>query len=172
MLARTTLMIVFSGNYAHAIDAKNRLAIPAKHRSRMDPERDGKCLVVVPGQPADRLWLYTERHFEQLAARADSTLIPDDDQLRFDQAYFPLAEYLEIDAQGRILVPEWMVKRANLGHDVVICGVRDHLELRRRDTFEKELDLNWQQHRELQLKARSAYQDRRRQTGPDEAGSH
>lgn len=165
-------MVVFSGNFAHAIDTKNRLAIPAKHRSKIDPERDGQCLVIVPGTPADRLWLYTERKFEELAARGDTGLIPDEDQLEFDQAYFPLAEYLEIDSQGRILVPEWMLAKAGLGRDIVICGVRDHLELRRRDVFEKEKELNWPRHRELQLKARGAYQELRRQTGPDGVGSH
>lgn len=159
--------MVFAGYFEHAIDAKNRLAIPAKIRGRLDPERDGKGFVIVPGQPADRLWLYTERRFEDLAAQADSALIPDDDQLRFEQVFFPLAEYLDLDNQGRILVPERMRKRARLDREVVICGVRDHLEIRRRDEFEKEIDESWEQYREYQLKARSAYRNLRRQPGED-----
>lgn len=159
--------MVFTGFYEHAIDPKNRLAIPAKHRSQIDPKRDGNGLYLVPGQPPDRLWLYTVRHFEQLAARADSALIPDDNQLRFEQVFFPLAEHVECDSQGRILIPERMLRQARLGREVVICGVRDHLEIRRRDDFEKELDGAWQQYRELQIKARDVYANRGRQPGPE-----
>jgi MraZ protein len=159
--------MVFTGFYEHQIDPKNRLAIPAKHRSQIDPERDGAGFYLVPGQPADSLWLYTPCRFEQLVDRADSSLIPDDDQLRFDQVFFTLAEHVECDTQGRILLPERMLRQAGIGREVVICGVRDHLEIRRRDDFDKELQRNWQQYRELQMKARDAYSQRRRQPGPE-----
>ena len=162
--------MVLSGYSTHAIDAKNRLAIPAKFRSRIDAEGHDGRLVVTPGDPPDRLWLYTDRRFEQMAEGSGSTLFEEDEILQHDQLFFPMAEYLEIDAQGRILVPEWMVERANLGRDVVICGVRDHLEVRRRDAFEKELDSGWQGFPEIRRRARDAYKKRGRQTGP-EAGS-
>ncbi len=159
--------VVFIGYFEHAIDAKNRLSIPSKFRSRLDPERDGTGFVIVPGRASNQLWLYTERHFEELAARADSALIPDDDQLKFEQVFFPLAEFLDLDSQGRILLPDKMLRWADLGREVVICGVRDHLEIRRRDEeFEKEFDKYWELCREYQLKARRAYQDSGRQTGP------
>ena len=159
--------MIFTGYYEHMIDAKHRLAIPAKFRSRLDPQRDGTALVMVPGQPANTLWLYTERHFERLAERVDSALIPDDDQLRFDQIFFTLAEILDLDSQGRILVPERMMARAGLGREVVICGVRDHAEIRPRENFEKEVDEDWRRYREYQLRARAAYQEQRRQIGPE-----
>ncbi len=161
--------MIFAGYFEHTIDAKNRLAIPAKFRSKMDPDEDGIGFVIVPGQPADRLWMYPEKHFERLAGKAESALIPDDDQLRFDQVFFPLAESLDLDSQGRVLLPDRMLKRVQLGKDVVISGVRDHLEIRRREEFEKELDKAWDTYRESQLKARGAYKDSRRQPG-QEAG--
>jgi len=151
--------MIFTGYYEHTIDAKHRLAIPAKFRSRLDPERDGTALVMVPGQPANTLWLYTERHFERLAERVDSALIPDDDQLRFDQIFFTLAEILDLDSQGRILVPERMMARAGLGREVVICGVRDHAEIRPRENFEKKVDEDWSRYREYQLRVRPANQE-------------
>ncbi|MCG8406063.1 MAG: hypothetical protein MI923_12775 [Phycisphaerales bacterium] len=159
--------MIFTGFFEHSIDAKNRLAIPSKIRSRMNPKRDGKGFVMVPGQPANTLWLYTERHFEMLAERADSVLIPDDDQLQFEQIFFTLAEFLDVDAQGRILVPERMLARARLGREVVICGVRDHLEIRPRKDFENQIDEAWEQYREYQLRARKAYMDSTRQAGPE-----
>ncbi|MFQ5503067.1 MAG: division/cell wall cluster transcriptional repressor MraZ [Phycisphaerae bacterium] len=159
--------MIFTGYFEHTIDAKNRLAIPSRFRSRMDPEADGKAFVIVPGQPPNTLWLYTERHFERLSARADSALIPNDDQLRFEQIFYPLAEILDLDTQGRILVPERMILRAELGREVVICGVRDHAEIRPREGFDEQVDEAWRHYRESQLKARKVYQETRRQSGPE-----
>lgn len=159
--------MIFTGYYEHTIDAKHRLAIPAKFRSRLDPERDGTALVMVPGQPSNTLWLYTERHFESLAERVDSALIPDDDQLRLDQVFFTLAEILDLDSQGRILVPERMMARVGLGREVMICGVRDHAEIWPRENFEKKVDEGWNRYREYQLRVLAANQERRRQTGPE-----
>ncbi len=157
--------MIFTGYYEHTIDSKNRLAMPAKFRSRMDAEVDGTAFVMVPGQPSSTLWLYTERHFDALAGREDSELIPDDDQLRFEQMYYMLAERLELDTQGRILVPERMLKRSGLGGEVVICGVRDHVEIRPRQGFDEEVDEAWSHYREYQIRAREASFAKRRQSG-------
>jgi len=135
--------MVFIGHYEHAIDEKNRLAIPAKYRSQWDPERDGRGFVIVPGRPQGSLWLYTERTFEQMASASLSKLNPDARDLEFEQRYFPLVQSAELDTQGRILIPEKMRRKARLGREVVICGVRDHLEIRPREEFEKILDLCW-----------------------------
>jgi DNA-binding transcriptional regulator/RsmH inhibitor MraZ len=132
----------------------------------MDPERDGKNFVIIRGRPDDRLWLYPERYFEELAGQARSGLIPDGDQMRFDQLYFPAAELAELDTQGRILIPERMLRRAGLGREVIIWGVRDHLEIRRPGDTEKELEEGWGLCLEFQEKARASYDDVRRQPGP------
>ena len=161
--------MIFAGHHEHSIDAKHRLAIPAKFRSRLDPDRDGTGFYIVPGQPSTTLWLYTERHFERLSARPSSDLIPDENQLRFEQLFYPWAELVDLDGQGRILVPERMLRRAGLGRDVVICGVRDHLEIWPREQFEKEAGESWEHYREFQLRARGAYSQGGRQTG-QEAG--
>jgi MraZ protein len=159
--------MVFTGYSEHSIDKKNRLAIPAKFRNRVDRQRDGTGWVVVPGQPPDCLWLYPDRYFEQLATGGISALIPDASLLRFDQAFFPGAESQELDSQGRIIIPDRMLRKGNLGREVIICGVRDHLEIRRREGFEQELDRAWANVQELALKAREAYQASRRRTGPE-----
>ena len=158
-------VMVFTGYSQHAVDSKNRLAIPAKFRAKVDPKSDGRGWVIVHGQPPDRLWLYPDRYFEQLATQAVSALIPDQDLLRFDQMFFPAAESQELDGQGRIVIPERMLRLAGLRREVVICGVRDHLEIRRPEGFEEELAEGGKKVQELQLKAREAYQRTGRQTG-------
>lgn len=157
--------MVFAGHFEHAIDEKNRLSIPAKLRARWSKDRDGDGFYVVPGRQPGTLWLYTERHFEALAEHAESSLIPDENQLDFDEIYFPLAEFVELDSQGRILLPDRMVKRAEIGKEVVISGVRDHVEVSRRDDFERKMNERWSKFHEIQRSARGAYKDVRRQPG-------
>lgn len=157
--------MVFAGHYEHAIDEKNRLSIPSKLRARWNRDRDGDGFYVVPGRQSGTLWLYTERHFEALSEFAESSLIPDQNQLDFDEIYFPLAEFVELDGQGRILLPDRMVRRSEIGREVVISGVRDHVEIWRREDFEKRLDERWTRFHEIQQKAREAYKQAKRQPG-------
>ena len=35
----------------------------------------------------------------------------------------------ELDAQGRVLLPQQLVEHAGLGRDVVVAGVHDHIEI-------------------------------------------
>lgn len=157
--------MIFAGHFEHSIDKKNRLAIPAKYRSRLDSKRDGDGFYVVPGQPPTTLWLYTEQRFEEMAGRPGSSLIPNDDQLRFEQEYFPMAEHVDLDSQGRVLLPEKMIRLAGLSRDVVICGVRDHMEIRPREAFERQVEQNWEGYREAQVRARAVYDQMERQSG-------
>lgn len=163
--------MVFTGYFEHGLDEKNRLAVPAKVRSRWDRERDGDGFFLVPGRRAGTLWLYTEKYFDALSAFADSSLIPDDEQHDFEEIYFTLAEHVDLDSQGRIMIPERMRRRAGLGRDLVICGVRDHLEIRNREDFERDIDANWQRYPEIQEKARAAFKKARRQPGREAGDS-
>lgn len=157
--------MLFTGTYEHTIDGKNRLAIPAQVRAALDPDRDGRRLYLVPGRPWNTLWLYTEKHFHRLAEQIGTDLIPNDEILQFEQQFFPNAVLLEPDPQGRVLLPDKMVRRAGLGRDVVICGVRDHLEIRRRDEHDRRVEHEWHVFPELQLRARRSLEQQRRQSG-------
>jgi MraZ protein len=151
------------------LDAKHRLAIPAKFRRNLDPEKNGTQFVVVLGKPMNTLWLYPEKDFIRLSDRGEDTLIPSDEQREYDQAMFALGECLEPDAQGRILLPERLIKDAGFKREVVVCGARNHLEIWPKDAFERHLAESRARFHDLQEKARPAYRDTRRQPG-QEAG--
>jgi len=67
-------------------------------------------------------------------------MTPGKDQLEFDQLYFALAEKIPWDKQGRIVMPGKMLKRASIGTEVTLIGVRDHLELWNRAAWEAHRD--------------------------------
>jgi MraZ protein len=157
--------MLFTGTYEHTLDSKNRLSIPAPIRAQLSPRRDGNGFYVVPGRPHDTLWLYTQRYFENLAGGLTNQLIPDDDLLTFEQEFFPSAELVAPDPQGRVVLPERMLRRTGLPREVVVCGVRDHLEIWRRDQWESRAESAWKNFSAMQLRARRALEEQRRQTG-------
>lgn len=164
--------MIFNGAYEHTIDAKNRLAIPAPFREKIDPERDGRKLYIVPGTPPNTLWIYAEKYFESITAQFGSGLIRDANLVAYEQQAFPLIADVEPDGQGRIVMPDWMLRAAGIGRDVMVCGVRDHMEIRRRDEWEKSLSAgNWTSFADLTHKAREALlEEERRRAALGRAG--
>jgi MraZ protein len=120
--------LLLLGQYEYTIDAKQRLAIPAEIRSALKPEVHGKGFIVAPGSNGT-LWLWPERTFEQMAMALGQSLLSDEDMVEFEREMFSQAARLPLDAAGRVRIPDWLLKQYGLGTDVMILGVRDHLEL-------------------------------------------
>lgn len=127
--------VLFTGKYEHSIDAKQRLAIPAEIRSRLDHDRHGCGFYVIQG-PNGALWLWPEKTFERMAGDIEPTLTPGMALMDFDEVTFPEARLLDIDKTGRIRVPEEMLTDAGIGKKVVILGMRNHLEIRDPEEWE------------------------------------
>lgn len=121
--------MLFTGEYEHTIDAKQRLAIPSEIRSAMDPRADGEAFYAAPGTNG-ALWLWPEKAFEAMANKIERSLLPAEELMEFDEITFPEARRLEIDSAGRIRLPERMLEKSGLGSTVLILGMRNHLELR------------------------------------------
>jgi MraZ protein len=112
------------GEYAHTIDDKSRLTLPAKFRERF---ADGG--VVTRGLDGC-LYLYSRDEWEGLVASRLAELDPLSEEGRLMQRYFfSAAAEAEPDKQGRIMLPAALTEHARLGRDVVVAGVYDHLEI-------------------------------------------
>jgi transcriptional regulator MraZ len=123
------------GEYEHAIDDKNRVTLPARFRQAfsegvfvargIDP-----CLLVFPPEGWARL---VEGQMEGLS--------PFSREARQMSRYlFAGATETELDKQGRIMLPPSLVEHAGLLKEVVVAGVRDHLELWEPAAWRQELD--------------------------------
>src|SRR5262249_16153891 len=106
-------------------DDKKRLALPKRLR---DSVGDKAQLFVAPGQD-QCLWIYDQERLESLADKLDQTPATDAEARVFRPLFFPPMEALELHPRGRILIPDRLVEFAGLTHEVVLLGVRDHLEL-------------------------------------------
>ena len=110
------------GEYKHSIDAKGRLAMPAKLREEL-----GERFTVTKG--LDRcLSVYPEKEWEALEDRIRG-LGNGEKARRVKRYYFANAFDAQLDAQGRILIPAGLREFADLQKDVVVIGQLDHAEI-------------------------------------------
>ena len=120
---------MFLGEYEHTIDSKGRLAVPAKFRVQMDQgavisKGMGTCLSV-----------YTTTRWEEKSAELAEGKASD--QLRdFERRIYPSASEIELDGQGRMVIPAKLRAYANLSNEVTVAGVRDHIEIWDRTTWQ------------------------------------
>lgn len=126
--------MLFTGEYEHTIDAKHRLAIPADIRGRWRVEEDGVGWFAVPWV-GGMIRLYTERAFERRASAGPLTLTPEEDEAELQATLFGLSARVEVDAAGRIRLPEEMLSLVGLGNEVVLVGAGDRLEVRDRTAW-------------------------------------
>ncbi len=122
--------MIFTGHAELTIDPKGRLAIPAKHRALLRPERDGTAWYCVPWRKG-LLMLFTEGRFMTLAERGDATLTPQGEQAGAEANYFGLTERVEMDSAGRIVLPRLHQELTGLHAEsgVVLIGAGPRLEV-------------------------------------------
>ncbi len=117
--------MLLTGTHPRTLDDKKRLSLPKRVRELL---KEPTTLFVTPG-PDQSLWLYTQSGLEELSAKLDQTPATDAEARVFRRLYFAQTEAVDVDRSGRILLPERLVLFAGLKHEVVLLGVRDHLEL-------------------------------------------
>lgn len=147
--------MIFTGEYEHVIDAKQRLAIPAEIRARLEGTEHTNTFYLVWGGNGV-LWLWPEKTFEQMAHAVTPSLLPNEDMMEFEELLYSQASRLEMDKAGRIRLPERMIQEAGLGSSVVILGVRDRLELYEAEAWKERRPQTMARGPEIMLKARGA----------------
>jgi MraZ protein len=85
-------------------------------------------LYITPG-PDRCLWIFTQEALERLAAKLDHLPVASEEVRTYQRLYFARSEAVNVDRAGRVLMPERSLQFAGLKHEVVLIGVRDHLEL-------------------------------------------
>ena len=122
---------MFLGRFEHSLDSKGRVAVPARFRTQLEGE-----LVITRGN--DRcLYLFTQASWEPLAAKLNALPTGDADARNLRRAVFSAAEPVELDKQGRIIIPDHLRQYAGISGDVFILGVGAYVELWDKESWEK-----------------------------------
>jgi MraZ protein len=118
---------VFTGTEVKSIDNKGRLVVPSKFRrnSGFDGEEG---FFITPG-PGPYLIMFPAREFHRLTGKATRALPKSGDVFDARRSLFPETEFLPIDKQGRVVLPPAHVAEAELGSEVAILGMGNHIEI-------------------------------------------
>ena len=114
---------MFTGEYRHTVDEKGRIAVPARFRvelgagamlvSWIDP-----CIAIFP-IPA----------WQELATKVAALPVADPNARQFQRKVFGRAFDVELDRQGRFVLPTVLRQEIGLDGDAVVVGSRDHAEI-------------------------------------------
>lgn len=114
---------MFMGQFQHALDPKGRLTIPARFRELL-----GDTFILTKG--LDRcLFVYPKDEWAVLEQKLKSLPFTQKDARAFIRFFFSGAVEIEMDKQGRILVPPQLRDYAGIDRDIIIIGVSNRAEI-------------------------------------------
>jgi MraZ protein len=128
---------MFRGNHPTRVDEKGRLKVPAEFKRVIDEKygqqfyitsRDGDVAQVYPFEEWERI--------EQKLAGL-STFNPTKKKFLSKTNYW--GQVVEMDGQGRLLLPQLLRESAQLKGEVAVTGYQTYLEIRNLATYEKEV---------------------------------
>lgn len=114
---------MFMGEYRHSLDAKNRLIIPARFREGL-----GDSFVVTKGHDGC-LAVYTEEKWAGMIERLARIPATKKEARLYMRSLTSKAVECSLDNQGRIQLPQFLIKTAEISKSCMVIGVADHVEI-------------------------------------------
>lgn len=123
-----SISVMLIGEYIHSIDDKNRLSFPIKFRKEM-----GKKVVIAPGIEQS-LFVFTPAQWDKTVERLAEGSLQEDNR-SFSRYLIGGASEVDIDANGRMLIPENLKQKIGIKERVAIIGVATRVELWEESTW-------------------------------------
>ena len=114
---------MFMSEYNHTIDTKGRLIVPSKFRDQLGDE-----FVVTKGMDGC-LFVYANEDWSAFEQKLTSLPLINKEARKFARFFLAGAAQVEVDKQGRILLPSNLRDFAGLEKDVVLVGVGSRIEI-------------------------------------------
>ena len=114
---------MFMGEYRHSLDAKNRLIIPAKFRDEL-----GTTFVVTKGLDGC-LTIYTEEQWAVIVQQLEKLPSTKKEVRQYVRFLLSKATECVFDSQGRIQLPQVLIKAADIDRKCAVIGAADHIEI-------------------------------------------
>ena len=120
---------MFMGEYGHTIDAKGRIIVPAKFRESL-----GDNFIITKGLD-NCLFVYTNEEWQRFEEKLKTLPLTNKNARTFTRFFLAGAASVEVDKQGRILLPSVLREFAGLEKDVVLVGVASRIEIWSKDRW-------------------------------------
>ncbi|HEX4103920.1 MAG TPA: division/cell wall cluster transcriptional repressor MraZ [Candidatus Paceibacterota bacterium] len=111
------------GEFQHNLDVKGRMAIPAKFREKLTAG------AIITRGIDNCLFVFANAEWDVLAKKLVALPLAQANSRAFVRLMLAGASDVEIDNQGRILIPDYLRKYAGLKKEVVVAGLYNRVEI-------------------------------------------
>lgn len=130
---------MFQGSQSINVDAKGRFAVPSRYREVLLAVCEGK--MVVTANPYERcLNIYPETQWQEVKSKIESLPNGNKKVRRLQRLVLGNASELEMDGNGRLLLPQTLRDYANLDKKAMLVGLGDKAELWSEQSWNDMLD--------------------------------
>lgn len=143
-------MTFFTGRYDSKLDSKGRLVLPSKFKAQL-PEEGGHELVIQKGiEPY--LSIYPVLEFKKLVSKVSGLTEFNEENRAVRLTFFSGIASVDLDDNGRLLIPKNMLAHAGLQKEVVLVGMSNLIVVWEPGLFEKHLLKDQQEYSKLMQK--------------------
>jgi len=128
---------MFRGNHPTRVDEKGRLKVPAEFKHVIDEKYAQKFYITSLDGVVAQIYPFEEwERIEQKLASL-STFNPTKKKFLTRTNYY--GQVVEMDGQGRLLIPQTLREAAHIRGEVAVLGQLTYLEVRNAEALEKEM---------------------------------
>lgn len=124
--------MVFFGEYQVSFTGAGRIVLPKKIRELIK----GNIFILTKGFDLC-LAGYDKGEWEEKARELVDVSLLEEENLKRRRFIFSSTSYIEVDEQGRFVIPKTLLEHASLKNEVVIIGVGDHFEIWEKEAWRK-----------------------------------
>ncbi len=129
---------MFRGNHPARVDEKGRLKVPAEFKRVIDEKYAQKFYITSLDGIVAQVYPFEEWERIEQKLAALSTYNPTKKKFLNRVNYY--GQVVEMDGQGRLLVPQILRESAQIRGEVAVLGNLTYLEVRNLEAFRKEMD--------------------------------
>jgi MraZ protein len=120
-------MAFFTSEHECKLDAKGRLVLPSRLKSVL-PEASKKSIIIRKGFEPN-LIIYPLHEFQNIYTRINSLNEFSSEQRKLKRNLFSSISQVDLDSNGRFLLPKSMISHTGLEKDVILVGMGNVIEL-------------------------------------------
>jgi MraZ protein len=130
-------MTFFTSEYESKLDTKGRIVLPAKIKAQL-PSGEGDELVIRRGFELC-LIIYPMVEFKKVFSKISGLSEFNEEYRKLQRNFFSGTATVELDANGRFVIPRNMLTYAQLEKDLILIGMGNKVEVWNPSIYEKHL---------------------------------
>lgn len=123
--------IMYIGEYIHSIDTKGRVIMPQKFREQLGP-----VFYITRGIDGC-LFVYDETEWKAMYDKMKDLKLTSKKAREFSRFLYAPAREVEVDKQGRVIIPQNLREYADIKKDVAITGVASRIEIWSKERYDQ-----------------------------------